>query len=224
MPDFPLHGPDLDFRVTGVEPAFEGLTPLLLFDLEVTADVPVHAVLLQTQIRFEPNRRRYTSEEKEKLADLFGEPERWGQTLRNRLWTFAPVTTRAFSGTTTVQLPVPCTFDLNLASAKYLYALEEGDVPLVFLFSGTVFYPAADGRLQVGQVSWEKEAEFRLPVRAWQDLMEHHYPGTGWLTLPRDLLDRLYAYKRRHGLATMEQAVERLMDEAAQPVNEEVAP
>lgn len=218
--------PDLQFQVTGVEPAFHGMTPLLRFALSVASDEPVHAVLLQAQIRFEPARRAYGPEEKEKLRDLFGEPERWGQTLRNRLWTFASTNVRAFTGSTTAALAVPCTFDLTVASAKYLYALEEGDVPLVFLFSGTVFYPGADGRLQVQQISWEKEAEFRLPVARWQALMEHHYPGAAWLPLSRDALDRLYAYKRRHGLPTWERVVEQLLDAAEQPevMNEEVVP
>lgn len=111
-------------------------------------------------------------------------------------------------------LPVPCTFDLNVAATKYFHALEGGEVPLLFLFSGTVFYPAADGRLQVQQIAWSKECVHRMPVQVWRDLMDHHYPNTAWLTLHRDVFDRLHAYKRRQGLATWEQAIERLLPEA----------
>jgi hypothetical protein len=110
-------------------------------------------------------------------------------------------------GSTQVELPVPCTFDFNIAATKYFYALEAGDVPLCFLFSGTVFYAAADGRLQIAQVPWEKDATFHLPARVWQEMMDHYYPNSAWLRLPRELFDRLYRYKRQHGLATWEQVL-----------------
>ena len=206
--------PDLDFKVTGIEPAAKGLVPLLNFQLEVTntpAEQSIHAVILQAQIQIQTTQRRYEPAEKEKLKDLFGTPERWGSTLRTRLWTLANTSLRAFAGSTTAVLTVPCTYDLNVATTKYFHALESGDVPLLFLFSGTVFYEADDGRLQVQQISWNKECAFRMPIQAWQDLMDYHYPRTGWLTLHRDTLDRLYAFRRDHGLTSWDETIDELL-------------
>ena len=210
--------PDLDFKVTGVEAKERGLTPLLHFQIEVTNKLEteaIHSVILQAQIQVQATQRRYTAGEKEKLADLFGAPERWGQTLRSKLWMVANTTVRSFTGRTTTILPVPCTFDLNVESAKYFYALEEGDIPLIFLFSGTIFYATEDDRLQVQQISWNKESVFRVPVSRWRELMDEHYPNTGWLSLHRDLFDRLYAYRLAHNCANWDEVLEQLL--AAQP-------
>jgi hypothetical protein len=209
--------PDLDFRITGVDPVDRGLTPLLHFQLEITnspAAESIHTVMLQAQIQIQSPQRTYSASEKEKLGDLFGTPNRWSETLRNKLWTHANASVRAFSGRTLAALPVPCTYDLNVSATKYFYALEGGEVPLLFLFSGTVFYADPGGYLQVQQIPWDKECSYRMPVGVWQSLMDHHYPGSAWLSLNRDVFDRLYAYRRRWGLATWDQAIERLLPAA----------
>ena len=150
------------------------------------------------------------------MLELFGTPERWGQTLRNRLWTHANAMVRPFQGQIDCILPVPCSYDLNLSMTKYFHALEDGDVCLLFLFSGTVFYLGPDGRLQTQLISWDKECPYRMPVRLWSEMMEQHYPNSVWLYLHRDSFERLYEYKRRHGLATWEQTIEHLLP-AAEP-------
>ena len=201
-----------------------GLTPLLHFQLEVSnvpATESIHTVMLQAQIQIQSPQRIYDPQEKEKLEDLFGTPDRWGQTLRNKLWTHANTCIRTFSGKTEALLPVPCTYDLNVSATKYFYALEGGEVPLLFLFSGTVFYASEAGHLQVQQIPWNNECTYRMPVHVWKALMDHHYPGTAWLSLDRELFDRLYAYRRRRGLATWDQAIEQLLPAAE---NLEVAP
>jgi hypothetical protein len=206
--------PDLNFQVTGIEPDARGLTPLLTFTVEVTntpSDEVIQSVPLQAQIQIQAPRRTYNAREKEKLSDIFGPPEQWGKTLRDQFWTHAQTVVRSFSGTTTARLPVPCTFDLNVLAAKYFYALEDGDIPLIFLFSGTIFYQNADGRLQVQQVSWNKECTFRVPVKTWRELMEHHYPNTAWLTLNRDAFERLYAFRRARGLTSWDETVDTLL-------------
>jgi len=206
--------PELNFRVTGVEPAARGLVPLLHFHVEVTntpATELIQAVILQAQIQIQSAHRSYDNDEREKLVDLFGTLDRWGQTLRNRLWAHANATVRPFAQTTEAILPVQCTYDLNVSATKYFYALKEGEVPLLFLFSGTVFYAAPDGRLQVQQISWDKECVYRMPVKAWADLMDHYYPNSAWLSLQRDVFDRLSAYKSRLGMLTWEQAIEHLL-------------
>jgi hypothetical protein len=106
---------------------------------------------------------------------------------------------------------VPCTYDFNVAVTKYFDALDNGEVPLTLLFSGTVFYE--NGALQAAPIPWDREASYRLPVSVWRDMMEHYYPNSAWLCLRKDVFDRLYEYKRRRALATWEQALESLLAE-----------
>jgi hypothetical protein len=210
--------PDLGFKVTGLTPDARGLSPLLSFQVEVTntpADEPILSVLLQAQIQLQVTQRRYSAEEKDKLSELFGPPEQWRDTLRTKLWTIATTNVPAFTGSTVAALTVPCTFDLDVAPAKYFHGLDDGDVPLLFLFSGTVFYEAPDGRLQVQQISWKNECTWKMPVRVWHELMEHHYPGIAWLALSRENFERLYAYRRAHSLATWDRTLEQLLPEFA---------
>jgi len=206
--------PDLDFQVTGVEAAVHGLTPLLQFQLAIRNQPEaetIHTVMLHAQIQIESPKRTYNDSEKEKLVELFGRPERWGQTLRNRLWGLSDTTLRRFAGNTRAVLPMPCTFDLNVAATKYFQALEGGDVSLLFLFSGTIFYEAKDGRLQVEQISWNKECAYRMPLSVWQNMMDRHFPNSSWFCLQRDIFDRLYAYKRSQGFATWEDTIAGLL-------------
>jgi len=206
--------PDLNFTVTGVEAAARGLTPLFHFKLRIEANPPsatIQALLLTSQIQIQCPQRAYGPAEKERLVELFGTPDRWGVTLRNRLWTHAHTTVGTFAGTTETILPVPCSYDLNIATAKYFCALDSGEIPLLFLFSGSVFYASDDAGLQVQPIPWSQECSYRIPVSAWRGLMEAHYPGTAWLTLQRGVFDRLYAYKRRAGLGTWEQTIEHLL-------------
>jgi hypothetical protein len=211
--------PDLDFKVTGVEGAVHGIVPLLHFKLEVT-NIPetetIQSVMLQTQIQIHPTLRTYAGGEKEKLSELFGAPEQWGQTLRARLWTHSNANIRQFAGRTETILSVPCTYDLNVAATKYFYALEGGEVPLLFLFSGTIFYEGPDGRLQIQQVSWNKECTYRMPITIWQEIMDQHYPNSAWIPLERGVFDRLYEYRRRVGVSSWEQTIERLL--ASEPI------
>jgi len=217
--------PDLNYRVEGAEPRHYAAAPTLLFKLHIaeatapgSGSTPIHSLILRCQIRIEPARRSYTPAEKERLRDLFGSPERWGQTLRPMLWTHVSVNIPGFDGPEVVDLAVPCSYDFHLAATRYFAALEGGDLPLCFLFSGTIFYEADDGALQVSQVSWEKEAEYRLPSATWRDLMDHYYPNTAWLGLRKDVFDRLDSFRSRHGLTTPEQAMERLLASAEEPV------
>jgi hypothetical protein len=215
--------PDLNFKVEKAEAIPHAVQPLLNFALRISNDEPgaeaemIHTVALRCQIRIEPAKRRYESAEQEQLLDLFGEPSRWGQTLRTMLWTHTSLVVPAFTGSTLVELPVPCTFDFNVAATKFFYALEDGEVPLCLLFSGTVFY-ATDEGLQVMQIPWEKEANFRLPVRVWKQMMDFYYPNSAWLCLRKDAFDQLYQYKSRRGLPTWEAAIEALLAQADEEV------
>ena len=215
--------PDLTFQVEKAEPQRFTVAPTLLFKLRIhnaVANEAVHSVALRCQIQLEVARRQYSAEDQTQLRDLFGETERWGQTLKTMLWTHASVVAPAFTGTTIVDVPVPCTFDFNVAATKYFQGLEDGDVPLCFLFSGTVFYADDGGVLQVAPIPWDKEARFRLPVKSWQEMMDIYYLNSAWLCLRRDVFERLYEYKVAHGIPTWEQALERMLpafEEAGKP-------
>lgn len=213
--------PELSIRVEGVAAVAYAAVPLLAFQLRITngiADEAIHSVVLRAQIQIEVTRRHYSAEEQKRLLDLFGEPERWGTTLRNMLWTHAAVTIPAFQKETIAPISVPCTFDFNLAATKYFHGLSEGELPLNFLFSGTVFYQAPDGGLQVAPISWEKEARFRLPLKVWKQVIDEYYPNTAWLCLRRDAFERLYDYKVRHGIPTWEAVIERVLSDAEETV------
>jgi hypothetical protein len=209
--------PDLDFHVERAEPVTFAASPLLAFKLRISqsaaggSPLPIHSVALRCQIRIESGQRHYGPHERELLIDLFDKPERWSRTLKPMLWTHTNVVVTAFVDSTVVDLPVPCTYDFNVAAAKYFYALEEGDVPLSLLFSGSIFHEVEDRGLQVVQIPWEKEARFRLPVRVWRDMMDLYYPNTAWLCLRKDVFERLYRYKSSHSLPTWEDALNRLL-------------
>ncbi len=213
--------PDLNFQVEGAEVVTFAAAPLLAFKLRVVnenAAEAIHTIALRCQIQIEATRRRYNATEQKQLLDLFGEPERWGQTLRTMLWTHTSVIVPPFNGNTLVDLPVPCTFDFNVAATKYFAGLEDGEVPLSLLFSGTIFYEAFDGALQVAQISWEKEARYRLPVRVWKEMMDAYYPNSVWLSLRRDVFERFHQYKMQRGIPTWEQALESIL-----PTDEEAS-
>jgi hypothetical protein len=206
--------PDLSFQVTGVEAVARGLSPLLQFKLFISNQPEVeviHTIALHAQIQIQSPQRSYNATEKARLIELFGRPDRWGQTLRNRLWGLSETTVRGFSATTGATLAMPCTFDLNIAATKYFQALEGDDVPLLFLFSGSVFYEGKDGRLQVQQIPWDRECVFRMPVGVWREMMDHHYPNCAWLYLERSTFDDLAGYKRANGFATWDQAISTLL-------------
>src|SRR3984893_17200327 len=187
--------PDLTFVVESAESVPFAATPTISLKVRVTNSQPeenIHTIALRAQIQIESTRRRYTGAEKAKLLDLFGEPDRWSRTLRSMLWTHASVVIPSFTGDTTVDLHIPCTFDFNVAATKYFHGLSEGDVPLNLLFSGTVFYATPEGALQVSPISWDKEARFRLPVQVWRTMMDEYYPNSAWLAIHRDVFERLY--------------------------------
>ncbi|HWF58466.1 MAG TPA: DUF6084 family protein [Candidatus Dormibacteraeota bacterium] len=209
--------PDLEFAVDSVAVVEGSMTPILAFGLRVSEmdGGDVDSVVLSCQIMVDAVRRPYAAREQEALLDIFGAPSRWGTTLKTMLWTHAGMTVPAFAGETIVTLPVPATFDLSLAPAKYFFALEDGDVPLTFQFSGTVFYRDREGFLAIDRIAWTKEARFRLPVSVWRELVAQHDHDGAWLCLGRDVFDRLYRYKAQRGVATWEEVVDSLLESSA---------
>jgi hypothetical protein len=206
--------PDLDFRIIEAEALPFAAGPTMLFKLHIGNSVPgehIHSVMLRVQIRIEVTRRQYDAGAEERLLEVFGEPQRWGETLRSMLWTHTSSIVQHFNDSVVAELPVPCTYDFDVVGAKYFYALEDGDVPLLFLFSGTVFYSKGDGPLQIAQIPWEKEAQFRLPVRTWKEMMEGFFPNSAWLRIQKDVFDELYRYRTKRALPTWEAALQDLL-------------
>ena len=209
--------PELRFAVTHAERLEHAAVPTLRFALQISsAGRAVRSILLDAQIRIAARRRRYDRAATDRLFELFGAPADWGTTLRSLLWTHTTLVVPPFTGRTVVDLPVACTYDLEVTASRYLDALDDGEVPLEFLFSGTVFYSGAAGQLQTARISWEQEAEYRLPVAVWRETMDHHFPGSAWLRLDKDSYDRLCTYKSRHALPTWEAVLDRILPDGAE--------
>jgi hypothetical protein len=206
--------PELHFSIEGAEAVANAAAPLIALKLRVTnlpATESIHTLTLRCQVQIEPARRSYQPREREQLLDLFGEPGRWGRTVRPLLWMNTSVAVPAFTDSILVDLQLPCTFDFNVATTKYFHALDDGEIPLCVMFSGTVFYQDIDNALQIAQVPWDREASFRLPVSVWREMMDMYFPNTAWLCLRRDAFAQLYEYKMRHGIPTWEQAIARAL-------------
>ena len=208
---------ELVFDCVDAQPERYGAAPNLLFKLHIseTSGQTIHAIALRCQIRIEPQRRRYSASEEKRLLDLFGETPRWGDTMKPLQFTNVPVMVPGFKGSTEIDLPVVCTYDFEVAAAKYFHCLEDGVIPLVLLFSGTIFAKGESG-LSVEQVPWHKEAAYRLPVRVWRELMDLYFPNSGWIRVSRETLDALQLFKSRRALPTWENAFEVLLKEAGE--------
>jgi len=202
----------LGFEVVGARADPTGAAPTVRLGLHITAppDQQVQSILLRCQLRIEPQRRRYDEATQARLVELFGHPRRWADTLKPFQLAHVTLPVRGFSGVAEVDLPVELSYDLEVAVGKYLHALRDGTVPLLLLFSGTMFHQTPTG-LQVEQIPWDREAPFDLPVDVWQAALDSHHPGTGWLRLHRDTIDALHAFKTSHGLSTWDDTVATLL-------------
>jgi hypothetical protein len=186
-------------------------TPTLSFALTITesSGVQVNAIALRCQIRIEPHRRRYSAVEARRLNDLFGDPSRWAETVKPIQLATVSTMVPGFSSVTETDLRVPCTYDLEVASARYLQGLDDGTVPLLLLFSGTVF--TGQG---VELIPWSREASYRMPVSVWQDVVDEHFPGSAWLRCGQDTLDALSTFKASRALPTWDATLTALLEAA----------
>jgi Family of unknown function (DUF6084) len=208
---------ELVFDCTGARPDRYAVVPSMTLMLRIseTTGQRVDAIALRCQIRIEPARRRYTGAEAERLNDLFGETQRWADTLKPLQFTTVSVMVPGFTGSTEIDLPVPFTYDLDIGSTRYFAGLEVGEVPLLLLFSGTIF-GSAEGRLQVQQVPWSKETSYRLPLTVWRAAIDAHFPNSAWIKMSRQTLDELQRFKSRHALPTWDATVLELLAAAEQ--------
>jgi Family of unknown function (DUF6084) len=207
----------LTFACTEASAPRYAATPTLSFKLTITEStgVPVHAIALRCQIRIEPHRRRYSAAEARRLSDLFGDTSRWAETVKPIQLAMVSTMVPGFTSLTEVDLQVPCTYDLEVASARYFQALDDGTIPLLLLFSGTVFLAQGDG-FSVELIPWSSEATYRMPVSVWSDVVDEHFPGSAWLRCSRDTLDALSAFKATRALPTWDATLRALLAHGGQ--------
>lgn len=208
---------ELTFDCVDVRAEPYAAAPTLAFKLRITdtGGADVHNIALRCQLRIQPQKRTYSDAEAVGLRDLFGERARWGDTLKPIQFAEASLMVRPFRGATEVDLPVPCSYDLEVAASRYFHALADGEIPLVLLFSGTVFRKAPVG-FEVDQIPWNKEAEYALPVATWKQMMDLYFPGSAWLRLRRETVDALGEFKSRASLLGWDDAVLELLRKAGE--------
>ncbi|HEX4658506.1 MAG TPA: DUF6084 family protein [Streptosporangiaceae bacterium] len=209
---------ELAFDCLGARPDKYAVAPSMSLVLRIaeTTGQKVDAIALRCQIRIEPARRRYSDAEAERLNDLFGETQRWADTLKPLQFATVSIMVPGFTGSTELDLPLALSYDLEIGSVRYFAGLDAGEVPLLLLFSGTVF-AVTEGKLQVQQVPWSKEASYRLPVSVWREAIDDHFPGSAWIRMTRETLDELQRFKTRQALPTWDATLRALLARAAAP-------
>jgi hypothetical protein len=207
---------DLAFDIVGAEPDRYGASPTMLFTLRIaeTSGDPIHTMVLRSQVQIDAQLRSYSDAEKKRLGALFGVAERWGDTLRPFNWTHGSTMVQGFRNSTEVELGVPCSYDFDVAASTYMQGLDDGEIPLSFLFSGTVISRGATG-YAVTQIPWHKESTYRLPVQAWRALMETYFPGTAWLRVRQDTFEELVQRRADGGHTDWDSMFDELLGRAS---------
>jgi len=207
---------ELTFDCTGAQADRYAVVPALSLTLRIseTSGQRVEAIALRCQIRIEPARRRYSGAEAERLNDLFGATERWANTLRPLQLVTVATMVPGFSGSIETELPINFTYDLEIGATRYFASLDDGEVPLLLLFSGTVF-SVVDGRIQVQQVPWSKETSYRLPVSVWREAIDAHFPNSAWIKMSNHTMEELQRFKTAQALPTWDLTIQALLARAA---------
>jgi hypothetical protein len=209
---------ELVFDCVGARNERYAAMPTISFTLKIseTAGRRIDCIALRCQIRIQPQQRRYDEAEAARLLDLFGAPDRWADTVKPIQLATVSTTVPGFTGSIEVDVPVPCTYDLEVGWARYIDSLESGEIPLLLLFSGTVF-STVEGRLSAEQVPWSHEAGFRLPVAVWRELVDTHFPNSSWIRVSRETLAALLRFKSLNALPTWDSTLDALLAESREP-------
>ena len=120
-----------------------------------------------------------------------------------------------FTGSTEIDLPVPFSYDLQIASTRYFSSLDEGEIPLLLLFSGTIFGQATGGsRCSRCRGARRPRTGCRSACggRRWTCTSRTR----AWITMSRQTLDELIRFKTRHALPTWDATVAALLAQAGQ--------
>jgi hypothetical protein len=208
--------PWLRIGIADVVPVLHAAAPTLSFTLEIEdrCERDVFMAALTIMIQIEPIKRSYEPEERERLAELFGEPHRWSTSAQRMMWSTESVLVQAFRGRTTAEMQVLCNYDLELAATRYFHGLDGGEVPLAFHFNGSVYYAGENGGLQITQLPWDTVADFKMRLEVWKRMIDSYYPYRGWLPLQRETLEALRRRKFERGLPTYDEAVLELLEAA----------
>jgi len=185
--------PDLSFEIRAVWVRPFAAVPTLVFEIRVVnavAGEEMYAAALRCQIHIEA-------------------------TARELYWTTVVVPVPRFTGEILVEVPVPCYEDHVNAAGKYFHALRDGGIPLAFVFSGTLFYPDAEGGVKVSQLGWEKEAAFSMPAGLWQVMMDLYFPNIRWLALRHELFEKLRLLAIKGSYPSLDVCLEDLVDRAS---------
>lgn len=206
--------PEPEFAVTGAAHIAFAATPTMLFS--ATASDPsgheIQSIALTVQVMVDPAKRGYDPDTRERLTELFGPPSSWAPSTSGLAWARVSAAVPGFAGSTRFAIEVPCTYDLEVAAAKYFYAVQDGEVPLSFHFNGNVFYYGSGGHLQVLPVSWSSSAQYKLPVTTWRAMIAEHYPGGGWIRIDETTLAALNHRRAARGLPSFDACINELLD------------
>jgi hypothetical protein len=205
--------PEPEFAITGAAHMAFAATPTMVFAATVSdpSGYEIQSIALTAQVMIDPAKRGYDPDTRLRLAELFGPPSGWAPSTSGLAWARVSATVPGFTGSTTFALEVPCTYDLEVAAAKYFYALTDGEVPLSFHFNGNVFYRDVSSRLMVAPVSWSSTAQFRMPLATWRAMIAEHYPGGGWIRLHESTLAALNRRRAERGLPSFDACVHELL-------------
>lgn len=177
--------------------------PAIRLRVDVLAPgVKIEALLLRARVQIEPWRRAYDANEKELLRELSA-----AQPLQ---WIDVAVTVNAFSEQTTFEIPMSCTYDMQVAATKYLTAIDGGAIPVRVFFNGTAF-SAAESGFSAAMLSWDSDCEAFVPIDVWHEAMDACFAGQAWLRVDRSVFDALARYRVHRGFADWDQALEHLL-------------
>lgn len=206
--------PEPEFEIVSAAHLAFAAAPTMVFSAVASepAGHEIESLALSVQLMIDPAKRGYDEATRQRLEELFGPPAHWTPSTQGLPWAQVAVVVPGFSEQTTFGIQVPCTYDLEVAAAKYFYAVEDGEVPLSFHFNGQVFFRGPDGRLQVTLIPWSRSTGFRMPVRAWKTMMAEHYPGGGWVRLRHETLSALNDRRAARGLPSFDACVTELLE------------
>lgn len=190
---------DPEFAVLAADPKQHAAAPAIRFRLRVRCEgEPIEAMVLRAQIRIEPQWRAYEPAEEPLLEELFGTPDRWGKTLHALAWADLPVMVPAFAGETEVDVNVPCTFDFDVTASRFFSALQDGEIPLRFFFSGSIFRRSPEG-FSAEPVSWSCECAYRMPLSVWRAALRACFGDSALIRVDRETFHALHRLRARTG-------------------------
>ena len=207
--------PEPEFTVVGARPDEHAASPTVVFSLRVEepSEREIYMIALSVRILVDPAGRGYDEEAREALSDLFGPAEQMAGSMQSMVWGQVAVLTPSFTGETTFDVPVPCTYDLEVATAKYFASLPDGVAPLDFHFNGTIYYSGEDDRLQIVHVPWSCTARYRMPIAVWRQAVAARFAQMGWIRLHEQTLARLRRRQAERGAPSFDALVAELLEE-----------